>query len=340
MFYKLFFSLFLLLLLTACGRAERIDGTAQIRGRTMGTSYSVIIPDLPLDLDQVTLEVRIESLLKELNQKLSTYISDSDISRFNQSRSTAWISLPKELVSIVDKANAISLKTGGAYDVTIGPVVNLWGFGNPEKTASDIPDGEELQKALASVGFDQLELRTSPPAIRKKNSILTLDLSSIAKGFAVDKIGEMLERSGVRNYLAEIGGELRTRGMSTRGDAWRIGIEQPDASEPSVLQAMRLEDSHIATSGDYRNYFEIDGIRYSHAIDARTGKPVDHKLSSVTVLHNTTTEADGWATALMLLGEKQGFQSARENRIAAFFVIRSEGGYVIKYTDSFAKILE
>lgn len=330
----------LVLFISACGGGNRIEKSASLHGETMGTTWSVVVPELPAGLDQVSLQAKIDGRLKNLDQMLSTYIEGSALSHLNQSTSTDWFEVPGEVLQLVTIARTIMKLTGGAYDPTIGPVIDLWGFGPGKPPNAEMPDHKAIDDAMKTVGIDKLELRESRAAIRKGNPRTRLDLSSIAKGFAVDEVGEILEHDGVENYLVEIGGELRTRGLSPRSDAWRIGIEKPGTEEPSVLQALRFTDANIATSGDYRNFFEIDGVRYSHAIDARSGRPVTHALSSVTVFHETTTEADAWATALLVLGEEEGFTVAKANRIAAFFVFRSDDDFVTKHTEPFTVYLE
>ncbi len=306
----------------------------------MGTTYSVVIPNQSLKHDNISLAVKIEAVLNRVNQQMSTYLPTSDLSLFNHSSSTTWFELPKPLVQLVIEAESISKKTQGAYDITIAPVVNLWGFGSiPDKPAS-IPDTNNLQSVMQQVGYKKLNIREQPPSLKKDTQGLQIDLSSIAKGYAVDQIGELLETQGIANYLVEIGGELRTRGNSPRNDPWRVAIETPDVNGAKVQQALRLNDTHIATSGDYRNYFEKDGIRYSHTIDARNGQPVSHHLASVTVMHQSTAKADAWATALMVLGEKAGYETALENHIAAYFVYRQQDNFKVKYTTQFNELLE
>ncbi len=333
------------LLIIACSASEKISKVIQIHGKTMGTTYSVVVPNSNLHFDKASLSVRIDNILTQIIEHMSTYIKDSSLSKFNQSLSTDWIEMPVDVIDLVNRAADISEKTDGAYDITIAPVVNLWGFGPLPRSPDAIPSEDQIKNAMSQVGYQKLQ--NQPNSLKKDDKNLAIDLSSIAKGYAVDSIGEAFESQGIRDYLVEIGGELRTRGNNPRGEPWRIGIVNPSSvnknsseMDAPLKQAIRLKNNHIATSGDYRNYFEKDGIRYSHTIDARTGKPISHHLASVTVAHASTAAADAWATALMVLGEKAGYDKAIEQNISAYFVYREEQNYNTKYTPGFKLILE
>jgi len=228
----------------------------------------------------------------------------------------------------------VSEMTDGAYDVTVGPLVNLWGFG-PQDTHDKIPARGAIESARARTGYHNLELRQTPAAIRKRLPGLYVDLSSIAKGYAVDRVARLLEGQGIENYLVEIGGELRGKGHNERGTAWRIGIERPSANDRAVYKALKLDRSGLATSGDYRNYFEHDGQRYSHIINPLTGQPVSHKLASVTVIAASAMRADALATALMVLGPQDGYALAEHEGIAAFFIVKVGKGFTNKASPAF-----
>lgn len=306
----------------------------------MGTTYSVLIAELPKTETTDRLKRAIDARLQALNQNLSTWIPDSQLSRFNRSSTTDWVELPNELIQLVKAAADVSRLSGGAYDITVGPVVDLWGFGAGKASTNTIPNEASINDALQRVGYEKLSIQETPPALKKSLVDLEIDLSSIAKGYGVDQIGVILEGRGIQRYLVEIGGEVRTRGLSPRNDNWRIAIEKPDSGPLKVEQALRLKDAHIATSGDYRNYFEENGVRYSHTLDARSGKTIKHKLASVTVMHKSTMLADAWATALLVLGEKAGFNLAEQQSLAAYFVYREGDGYSHRHTEAFALVLE
>jgi FAD:protein FMN transferase len=308
----------LMLALAGCGPREH---TLTLAGPTMGTSWSVQLPRPPAGVDQAALYAGITAVLEEVNARMSTYQADSELSRFNAAESTDWFPVSDELVRLVDTALAVSTLSDGAFDVTVGPLVNLWGFG-PEVQADELPAQAEIDAALVRVGWTLLHTRTEPPALRKDRPDVYVDLSAIAKGHGVDRVAAVLEAAGVRDYLAEIGGELRGRGVNAEGEPWRIAVERPDPGRRAVLRVVALTDQAMATSGDYRNFFELDGRRYSHSIDPATGRPVDHQLASVTVLAERCGEADAWATALLVLGPEQGRALADERGLAALFVER------------------
>ncbi|WP_295888323.1 FAD:protein FMN transferase [uncultured Thiohalocapsa sp.] len=319
-----------LLILSGCGPKEH---TLDLVGRTMGTSWSVQVPRPPAGLDDAALYASITAVLAEVNERMSTYQADSELSRFNAAETTDWFPVSAELVRLTDTALAVSTLTDGAFDVTVGPLVNLWGFG-PEVKAEQLPAQAEIDAALARVGWDLLHTRAEPPALRKDRTDLYVDLSAIAKGHGVDRMAAVLEDAGITDYLVEIGGELRGRGRNAEGEPWRIAIERPDAGRRAVLRVVALTDLGMATSGDYRNFFELDGERYSHTIDPATGRPVDHQLASVTVLAERCAEADAWATALLVLGPERGMTIANDRGLIALFVERF--GDELRVTESTA----
>ncbi|WP_462322922.1 FAD:protein FMN transferase [Halochromatium sp.] len=313
----------MILALVGCGRGSE-QRVLVLRGATMGTTYSVQIVEPPAGLDRDALAMRIETRLAEINALMSTYQPSSELSRFNASSGTDWRPVSSELVQVVAAAQALSEASAGAFDVTVGPLVNLWGFG-PTVTADALPSVLEIEQARARVGWQQLAVRHQPPGLRKAQPNLYVDLSAIAKGYAVDQIAELVESVGVDRYLVEIGGELRGRGLNGRGEPWQIAIERPETSKRAMFRVIALQDLGMATSGDYRNFVEIDGQRYSHTIDPATGRPVGHRLASVTVLADACMQADAWATALLVLGPERGFELAERLGLAAFFIEHAQG---------------
>jgi len=222
--------------------------------------------------------------------------------------------------------------------VTVGPLVNLWGFG-PDGRRTAPPPEADIASARARIGYRSLELDPAQRAVRKLLPDLYIDLSAIAQGYAADEVSLYLEQIGVRNYMAEIAGEIRAAGVNADGRAWRIGIERPGNGEPVVERVVELRDAGLATSGDYRNYFEQDGIRYSHHIDPATGRPVTHNLASVTVVHPSATFADAMATALLVLGPERGLALAGREKLAVFLIIRAGSGFEEKDTEAFRRLL-
>ena len=309
-----------------------------LRGSTMGTSYSVQLAEVPASLDAEALQRRIDALLAEVNGLMSTYQPDSELSRCNASPSTDWVPVSAELARLVAEAQAIGAASGDAFDITVGPLVNLWGFG-PEVKAEQLPSQQEIDAALARIGHAKLAVRLDPPALRKQRPDLYLDLSAIAKGYGVDRVAALLEQAGIANALVEIGGELYGHGQNGRGEPWRIAVEKPDPLARRVFRVVPLLDRGMATSGDYRNFFELDGRRYSHSIDPSTGRPVMHALASVTVLDESTARADAWATALLVLGPERGYALAQRLGLAALLIERDGDALVGRATDAFDAIV-
>ncbi len=309
-----------------------------LRGSTMGTSYSVQLVDAPASLDADALQRRIDALLLDINGLMSTYQPDSELSRFNANASTEWVPVSAELARLVAEAQAISTASGGAFDVTVGPLVNLWGFG-PEVKADELPSQDEIDAALARIGYAKLQVRLDPPALRKQQPDLYLDLSAIAKGYGVDRVAVLLTEAGIVNALVEIGGELYGHGHNGRGEPWRIAVEKPDPRARRVFRVVPLLDRGMATSGDYRNFFELDGRRYSHSIDPATGRPVAHALASVTVLGDSTALADAWATALLVSGPERGFALAQRLGLEALLIEHDGEGLVARSTEAFDAVV-
>ncbi len=254
----------------------------------MGTTYTIKINEPGLKLSNEDINTGIENILSDINNKMSTYIDDSELSLLNQASSHEWIPLSSDLYEIINDAIAISKLTSGGFDITVGPLVNLWGFG-PSKEIQQVPGAEDLSAALSHTGIEHLRLRRSPAALQKTIDNIYIDLSAIAKGYAVDKIAEYLMQHKIENYLVEIGGEIRANGFNEINFAWRIGIEQPATEKWAVQRIVKLENIAMATSGDYRNYFEENGERLSKTNNPLTGIPVSHNLASVNVQHKSAS---------------------------------------------------
>jgi thiamine biosynthesis lipoprotein len=327
--------LFAAVLLPACGADK--PPVLELSGSTMGTSFSIKLPALAPDIDRETLRNEIDTLLLSVEMQMSTYRVDSEISRFNVSDSTAWQPVSQELCRAVEESLAISRKTGGAFDITVGPLVNLWGFG-PDGAVRKPPSNQQIQEARSRVGYPHLHADCTLPALRKDIARLYLDLSAYAKGYGVDRVAELVERRNVPNYLIEIGGELKLRGRNAGGEKWAVAIEEPLQNERRVHAVFRMTDTAVATSGDYRNFFETDGTHFSHTIDTRTGRPVTHDLASVTVLADTDAFADAMATALLVLGPEHGFELAINEGIAAYFLMHKGDKIEEKMTPTFAAV--
>ena len=311
-----------------------------VEGVSMGTTYSVQVVGGPRALDARALRRQLDALLLSIERRMSTYDPLSELSRFNADRTCDWWPVSADTVTVIDEARRVHGLTGGAFDVTVGPLVEAWGFGpgatrarqGPERVR---PGPEELALALARVGLPRLASRASPPALRKRVSDLQVDLSAIAKGFAVDELARLLDARGARDYLVELGGELRARGRNPAGEPWSVAVEQPTPGGGALPCVLRLTDGAVATSGDYRQGFEQDGVRYAHVIDPRTGEPAATGIASVTVLARTAMEADAFATALMLLPVDEGLALATREGLAARLLVRSGDGFVEHGTPRF-----
>jgi len=287
-------------------------------GSTMGTTWTIVLGEennrstaftKPNRAGQTPLVTAVQEALDEINSLMSTWDPNSELSRFNASKHTDPIPINASTLTVVNAAQAIAEATNGAYDVTRGNVFALWGFAAGEPPAA-APSAEAIDQAMQSSGWENLTVL--PNALQKKHPDLTVDLSSLAKGYAVDQLGILLEAQGIDHYLVNIGGEIRSRGRRSKAVAWQVGVEQPDNQVPYGLE---LADAHVATSGDYRNVRIIDGQRVSHLIDARTGLPIDHALVAVTVLHQSTMLADAWATAFIVLGADEAKQRSLAEQI-------------------------
>lgn len=319
------------------GCIER-DLSIQLAGETMGTSWHVtVVPDADSP-EAAILQQGIEAVLEEVNESMSTYRSDSEISRFNHFETDDWFPISSEFYYVLSTAMAIGWQSDGAYDVTVGPLVDLWGFGAAGPVGTR-PTDDTVTNVLERVGQDHLRLDGDGPRLLRRSDV-ELDFSSIAKGYAVDRIAQWLDANGLDRYLVEVGGELRLAGMSGRGDPWHIAIERPDSSTREAEKGVSLSDVGLATSGDYRNFFVIDGQRFSHSIDPRRGYPVAHDLVSVTVIHPSAMIADAWATALVVLGYEDAMAVAQEQGLAVYFIRRQGEAFVDSHTPAFGRYLD
>ncbi len=315
----------------------------QLHGRTMGTYYNVkvVIDDgSSLNLEEVhrALTVDLENILDKVNQQMSTWLMDSEISRFNRYTETDWFEVSTDTAMVISEALRISHLSGGAFDITVAPLINLWGFG-PSRTERTIPDIGRIKAVKSRCGFSKLSFRQLPPALKKNIPRLNCNLAAIAKGFGVDKVARHLEEKKYKHYMVEIGGEVRVRGRNDKNRTWKIGIARPDTSS-ALQKAVLLKDASMATSGDYRNYFEKEGVRYSHTIDPTTGMPITHTLASVTVIHASCMTADAFATAINVMGPGKGYDLAVKENLAVFMIIREKDRFVEKMSPRFRKLLE
>jgi FAD:protein FMN transferase len=316
--------------------SRRYTTPVVLSGKTMGTYYRITLAGRLPGLEMDVLQSQALAPLETVEALMSVYRPESEVSRLNASGETDWLAVSEATARVIHQALDIARRTDGAYDITAGRLVKLWGFGT-ERRSTGIPDEAQITEAKGCVGPDCLEVRLSPPGVRKTKTGVQVDLASIAKGFAVDLVAEALDRCGVRNYCVDVGGEIRARGWNPFGAAWQIAIETPVAEQESIQRIVPVRDGAVATSGDYRICFEEHGVRYSHIIDPRTGCPIRHDLASVTVLDSSCARADAWATALMVAGPERGYDLAEANNLPVLFILRTMGGFIEKPTAGFPK---
>jgi len=323
-----------LLTLSACDRASpQLD----LKGGALGTSFVVSVVSLPEELDAESVRRDILDVLADLDALASTWRDDSELSALNAVLSVDWIPVSGPFCELLERSLEISEITTGAFDPTVGPLVNLWGFG-PAGHINEPPADGDIIAAQLKVGFHLLEVDCKERLVRKDVPDLYVDLSGWAKGHAVDQVAELLDALGIENYMVEIGGELRVSGYNRHSKKWAIGIEAPSTSERVPHAIVHVTDTSVATSGDYRNYFEHDGQRYSHTIDPRTGRPVTHSLAAVTVIDASAAFADAMATALLVLGPDDGPDLAGQLGVAAYFLVRDTSNIREITTPDFDKL--
>ena len=315
------------ILLLWCLSCSNQPSQIELSGFTMGTTYNIkIIPEKDSILSTKLIKQNIDSVLISVNYQMSTYLFDSEITQFNNHESTTSFTVSNDFSLVVERALHWSKLTDGAFDITIVPLLYLWGFGPGQASElGDIfPEEHAVQKRRTHVGYEKLT--TNKYYLQKKDPFIKIDLNAIAKGFGVDAVYSFLESIGLNNIMVEIGGEVRTKGKNRKNEPWMIAVETPDlesAGNKTISWALPLENKAMATSGDYRNYYEIDGIRYSHEIDPRTGYPAQTGVASATVVATNCMDADALATALIIMGAESGLQFIEKlDGVEAFLILR------------------
>jgi thiamine biosynthesis lipoprotein len=295
-----------------------------LQGETMGSVWSVKVAGA-LPLPAGLLQAGVQEQFEGVDQTLSTYRPTSDLSRFNANDSGEWVSIDAQLGAVLSYALSLAPRSDGAYDVTVGQLVNLWGFG-PDPARNRLPDRAAIDAARAYVGWRKVEVDGSLIRARKQPGV-RVDLSSLGKGRGVDRVADYLDSIGISNYLIDLSGKLRARGLNGGGRAWRVAVEQPGADNTTAPApaSIVLRDASVATAGDYRRYFEVDGRHFSHIIDPRTGAPVTHATVSATAMGETCMEADALATVLMVMEPDAALRLANEARIPALLIGRGSG---------------
>ena len=309
------------LLAAGCGDARRAQPALAFGGPTMGSTYSVKIAGAALAPAQAdAARAAVAAALDGVVARMSAYREDSEVTRVNRHRGATPVPVSADTFAVLALAREVSEASGGAFDITVAPAVNAWGFG-PGGARRVVPESE-LATLRPRVGWERLALDPATSSVRKAGPDVAVDLSGIAKGYAVDVAARALDDLGLADYLVEAGGEIRTRGRNASGEPWQIAIERPDAVPQRAQRIVPLSGLAMATSGDYRIYFERDGVRYCHEIDPDTGRPIRHALASASVVAATCGAADAWATALMVLGPERGLKLAEARGLAAHFIVR------------------
>ncbi|WP_223529563.1 FAD:protein FMN transferase [Pseudomonas sp. GL-R-19] len=317
--------------LSGCGNGDALE---TFGGPTMGSTYSIKYvrhAGLPAQ-DEV--RVQVEQILADIDRKMSTYRSDSDIERFNALPANRCQAMPASILELVRVGEQLSVQSDGSYDLTVEPLLNLWGFG-PQARGEKVPSAEALAEARQRVGHEHLRIEGDRLC---KDAAVEVDFNSIAAGFTVDTIAARIEEKGIHDYLVEVTGELKAAGKKPDGSPWRIALEEPRDDRQVAERVIVVDGYGLSTSGDYRNYFEQDGQRFSHTFDARSGAPVSHRLASVTVIHPSALMADGLSTLLLILGPERGWDYAEKHAIGAFFVIRADTGFVTRSSLAFERL--
>ncbi|AGZ34393.1 ApbE family lipoprotein [Pseudomonas sp. VLB120] len=325
--------LFILMLLTACDQGPTLE---RLSGPTMGSSYSIQYVREPGGPAPAQVQAAVETLLQGVDQHYSTYRGDSTVSRFNQLPANQCLALPPDMLELVALGQRLAEQSAGAFDLTVEPLLDLWGFG-PQARAEQVPDPQALAQARQRVGYRHLHIDGQALC---KDAPVQVDFNSIAAGHAVDLIAERLRAMGIGNFIAEATGELKAVGHKPDGSAWRIALELPREDRQIARQIIPVNGLAVSTSGDYRHYFEQNGRRYSHTFDARLGRPVDHSLAAVTVLDASALQADGYSTLLLILGPERGWDFAVAHELAAVLVTRAEGGFVSRATPAFERAVK
>lgn len=310
-----------------------------IRGEIMGTTYTVkVVTDTREEQsaeNQANLETLVHDALSAVDQAMSTYKPDSELSRFNDGPGDTDVPLSPALAEVMALAFDVNARSEGAFDVTVGPLVDRWGFGTAG-ALRDLPDAGEIETLKARLGHTHL--RFDGTTLRKDADALRVDLSAIAKGYGVDQAALALRAAGYEDFMVEVGGEIRVSGQTEAGRPWRLAVEKPSPTERAIYEVVELRDQALATSGDYRNFTVVDGTRYSHTLDPTTGHPVTHRLASVSVVAPTCAEADALATALNVLGPQRGLALAEKEGLPALFLVGDPDDLQAHATDAWVEL--
>lgn len=323
LFRTIWLALFGLAFLVSCTQETKVEPIL-LQGKTMGTTFSIKYFPTEQTPDANKLLQLVNAELVEINQLMSTYIPNSELSLLNKQQAGVKFPISEATAYVLKESMRINQISNGAFDVTVGPLVNLWGFG-PNGRVTKRPSEEQLLEVRQWIGADSFTFNDN--AVVKKHDKTYIDFSAIAKGYGADVVADLISTQGVNSYLVEIGGELRINGEKPDGSSWSVAIEKPVSDSRQVQLIFQPGNMGMATSGDYRNYFEENGIRFSHTIDINTGEPITHNLVSVTVLHESAATADAVATAINVMGAEKGLALAEKHNIAVYMLVKSDNGF-------------
>jgi thiamine biosynthesis lipoprotein len=324
--------------LSACQPAPE---AYRFSGSVMGTTYNITVVDVPSSLELGDIQQGVHAALAYVDSEMSTYKPDSGLMKLNTNTVGEAQEISAALMEVLLMSQQIYQASKGAFDPTVGALVNAWGFGPRDVSVDELPSDAQLDDLLQSIGFDNVELDVAQSMVVRRSEVF-IDLSAIAKGYGVDRAADWLLAQGINNFLVEVGGELRTHGYSPRGagSSWVTAITEPDSGiQPSIHRRLQLDNMAVATSGDYYNFFTVEGERFSHTIDPRTGRPVTHHLASVTVVSTSCAEADAYATAIDVMGPEQGLAMAEKLGLAVYILSRSDNGFVASQSSAFGSLM-
>lgn len=307
--------LLVVICMNGCQKAPEL---IHLSGKAQGTSWNVTYWTAKNDINAPQLKAAIDAEFSRIDSVMSIYQDDSVLSMFNQQQSTEFLNVGQELSYLIEQARIVSKASQGCYDLTVKPLFDLWGF---KADSFYKPSDTEIEQTLRTMGMQHIV--TADLSARKLVPQLYVDVNSIAQGYSAERMASIVQQAGVSNYLVEIGGELITQGFKPDNSAWRIAIERPLPGAQQlhkILSIITNSKTSVVSSGTYRHYFDDSGKRFSHILDARTGRPVQHDTVSVTVVHPDATQADAWSTALLCLGYKDGVAIAEQHNIAALFI--------------------
>ena len=337
-YFNYFYFLTISIFLFSCSNEQTQN--VELKGNAMGTFYFIKLIDVPKKIKEEKLTLEINKTLLEINKIVSNWDNLSEISVLNSNKTLLPIKISNNLLDVFKTANFIHIKSNGYFDITLDPIIDLWGFGyKKDKMKKKPPLKEDVLETLLLVNQKKyLEINQSNNELVKKNKDVSFNLSAIGKGYGIDLIGKKLKNLKINNFLINIGGDILTNGYNSKKQDWVIGIENPNLQQQYIKEIVNVTNKGVATSGDYKNFFDNDGKKYSHIINPKSGMPINHSTKSVTVIEESAILADGWATAFLAMGSAQGLKIAEKEKIAVIFIDKSEKKLIKITSNEFKKL--